>query len=385
MREKTLLQKARKVLSDTWGSDVHLSVLEQNNEHQHVLRLAVQGVTPDEPQTLVLKRWRWEDEERFSAEFSASHFFNDWAGLEFIATVLGNESLVPQVYGGDKHAGFVLIEDLSGRKPLQDALWGQNPSKATEVLIRYGKLLGLLHGTTFGHLDTYSKIRDQLGADHPPQAQNYLLGMQRAAEALTKIDVDVPQSAQDDIRNAAGILSQPGKFLTYTHGDPVFSNIIDWQGSWWLIDFEAARFRHALLEGIYPRMFFPTSGLKYVLRIPEETWRQTEAAYRQTLSQYCDAARDDADYGTALTAACAFWALEFCQRWLEKALVGDAPAVMLKRIRQCIVTHTETFVVTSREFQTMVRLGAVFEALGTKLGARWIEEDCDLPFYPAFR
>jgi hypothetical protein len=132
-------------------------------------------------------------------------------------------------------------------------------------------------------------------------------------------------------------------------------------------------------------MFFPTSGLKYVLRIPEETWRQAETAYRQTLSQYCSAARDDANYGTALTAASAFWALDLCQRWLEKALVGDLLSVMLKRIRQCIVTHTETFVVTSREFQTMVHLGAVFEALGTKLGARWTEEDCDLPFYPAFR
>jgi hypothetical protein len=218
------------------------------------------------------------------------------------------------------------------------------------VLIRYGKLLGLLHGTTFGHLDTYSKIRDMLGADHPLQAPNYLNVMQSAVDALTKIDVEVSQSAHDDIRNAAAILSQPGKFMSFTHGDPVFSNIIDWQGSWRLINFKAVRFRHALWEGIYPRMFFPTSGLKYVLRIPEETWRQAETAYRQALSQYCDAARDDSNYGRAVTAACVFWALDFCQRWFESTIVGNALSVMVKRIRQCIIARAETLVVTSREF-----------------------------------
>ena len=102
------------------------------------------------------------------------------------------------------------------------------------------------------------------------------------------------------------MLSQPADFSAFTHGDPVFGNIIDWQGHWHLIDFKAAGLRHALLDGAYPRMFFPTSGLKFVLRLPEDVWQEAESANRKELSQYIPAPKDVSIFGPAMIAACAF-------------------------------------------------------------------------------
>jgi tRNA A-37 threonylcarbamoyl transferase component Bud32 len=385
MDNKRLLKQAEKILTETWDQEVHLSLIEQQDEHRQVMQFAVHGNSPGTPQTVILKRRRLEGEERFSDEFGDSHFLNDWAGLEFLAAVFGDGSLAPKRYAGDKNTGILLMEDISGEDPFQDAFWGKEPSKAAQVMVRYGEGLGLLHGKTIGHQDLYCKIREQLGGNETSSFQNYFHNMRTAAASLDILHVEVPQAAQEELHQAAQILSQPGNFSAFTHGDPVFGNMIEWRGSRRLIDFEAANFRHALLEGVYPRMFFPTSGLKYVLRIPENIWRQAERAYRKVLCQYCAAASDDAIYGDAISAACAFWVLDICRGWLESAVLADTPAVMRKRIRQCIISRAETFIKTSQEFQRMLRLGDFFDQFVTKLRSQWTDEECDLPFYPAFR
>jgi len=385
MQEQTFLSEAEKVLSKAWGDDLRLTILDQQAEHEHVLRLAVEGAALDRPQTVILKRWRIPGEERFSAEFSASHFFNDWAGLEFLSTVLGDETLTPKIYAGNQTHGFFLMEDLAGTEPLSDTLWNQNRAQATAVLIRYGEFLGRLHGKTWEHLDTYTNIRQGLGREYPLPQPDYLLSLQEAVNTMEKLNFKIPSSARDDLSETANFLSQPENLLTFTHGDPVLSNIIAQPGSWRLIDFEAARFRPALLEGSYPRLYFPTSGLKNVFRIPEALWRQAETAYRNVFSHYHPAAKNDAVYGTGMMAACVFWVLDFCHGWLERALVGSGPPVMIKRIRQCMIARSETLIKTSLEFQGSVNIRNMVEKAVQKWRASWPAEDCDLPVYPAFR
>jgi tRNA A-37 threonylcarbamoyl transferase component Bud32 len=384
MSEQTLLSKVESALSNAWGGSVQLSFKQRIEEHPHVARLTVQKAPASAPKNVMLKRSRGEGEERFSPEFSAGHFFNEWVNMEFMSTLLGDQSPAAQIYAGDQTEVFFVTEDLGDNVPLKQALWGGDASKATQVLIHYGELLGRLHGETASHFDDYTHIQHRLNPNYALPTENYLDYFRNPVRKLESLGIELPPSALDDIHEAAGKLSQPNSFSAFTHGDPVFSNIIDWQGRWRFIDFEAARFRNALLEGIYPRMFFPTSGLRDVLRIPEAVWRQSESAYRTVLSQYLPVASDDALYGSALTAACAFWVLTFCETWLERAIVGNVPPEMLNRIRQCAIARFEIWVTTSQEFQSLTSLGDFFEGLAAKFRAQWPGDACNLPLYPAF-
>lgn len=384
MLEKSLLAKVERALSDTWGGDVRLSFLSNFEEHPHVVRLTVAQAPTSAPSTVILKRWRAEGEERYDPGFSAIGLHNDWASMEFLANIMGDESPGPRVYVGNMDEGYIVMEDLTGPDSLAHALQNGTSAEAAQALVMYGELLGRLHGKTAGHLDLYIEMRKRLKTGYHFLPENYFEIFEGIIAALKGSAIDVPPVALRDIQEAASILSQPGEFTAFTHGDPVFSNIINHQGHWRLIDFEAARLRHALYEGAYLRMLFPTSGLLYVNRIPESIWHPAEAAYRATLSEYLPAAKDISCYGSAITAACAFWILSFCGSWLERAMGGESDPGRLSHIRQCIIARCELFVATTQEFQSMVNLGEFIASLTDELRSQWPQSDCELPLYPAF-
>src|SRR5664279_5243947 len=112
MSEQTLLSKVESALSSAWGGSVQLSFKEQIEEHPHVARLTVQKAPASAPKTVMLKRSRGEGEERFNPEASLSHFFNEWANIEFLSTLLGDQFLAPKIYAGDQTEGFFVTEDM---------------------------------------------------------------------------------------------------------------------------------------------------------------------------------------------------------------------------------------------------------------------------------
>ena len=378
-------QAVENVLSTAWNGAVCLGHPQLIEEHAHVTRLTVLQAPPGTPKTVILKRWRSAEDERFDPDFSASHLFNDWASLEFLGQVFGPASPAPQFYAGDQEQGFFVIEDLQGALPLSQTFWGEDAPKATRALVRYAEVLGQLHGLTLGQSEIFNAVRKQLGDEFLPEAQNYTHFFQQSVEVLERLGFQLSPAALADVQQAAEILSQPGVFFAFTHGDPVFSNVIETLGRLRLIDFESARFRHALWEGAYPRMLFPTSGLNYVYRIPETTWRQAELVYRSVLSQHCPAAMDDTTYGLAMTAACACWALALCQGplSLQTAIVSTAPWV--NELRQRMVARLELFVLTTQEFASLEALGDGFATLLADVQSRWPAEAGELPFYPVFQ
>lgn len=384
MLERSLLAKVERALSDAWGGGVRLSFLANFKEHPHVARLTVAQAPTATPATVILKRWRVEGEERYDPGFSRIGLHNDWASMEFLANVMGDESPGPRVYVGNIDEGFIVMEDLAGQDSLAEALQNGDTAEATQALIMYGRLLGQLHGKTVRHLGLYTEMRKHLNTDYHSQPENYIEIFGGIVAALRDSAIGVPTVALRDIQRAAELLSRPGDFAAFTHGDPVFSNIINHQGHWRLIDFEAARLRHALYEGAYLRMLFPTSGLVYVQRISESIWRQAEAAYRATLSEFLPAAKDTSRYGPATTAACAFWILSFCGGWLERAMGGESDPGRLSHIRRCIIARCELFIATTQEFQSLGGLGEFVAGLTDQFRSQWPQTDCELPLYPAF-
>jgi len=108
--------------------------------------------------------------------------------LEFLSNLLGEDSPAPHVYAGNRTLGFLILEDLPGTDRLHLTLYGNDPTAATQALVRY-------------------------------------------AETLERLDFKLSRAALKDVEQAANILSNPGAFSAFTHGDPVFSNIIESQGA----------------------------------------------------------------------------------------------------------------------------------------------------------
>ena len=384
MLDKLVLSNVERSLSNAWGGDVRLVFQEDFEEHPHVMRLAVSQAPASAPSTVILKKSRTEGEERDRSSDSSIPFFNDWASLEYLRSILGNESFAPQVFAGDKQKGFFVMEDLGDGPSLENALWNGDFSEAAQAMVQYGELLGILHGKSVGRSNQFSQIRERLDPRFSLKQEDYSQLFEIFTSNLKSLKVEFTPSVLDELREGGKLLSHPGGLSVFTHGDPVLGNILNRGGRWRLIDFEAARFRNALIEGVYPRMFFPTSGLAYVMRIPEQVWRQAESAYRTKLEEYVPAAGENTLFGPALTASCAFWILNLCNGWLEHAIAGDLPPERVHRVRQCIIARCESFIKASQEFHCMPGLCGAVEKMVVFLSAQWSQEDRNLPFYPAF-
>jgi len=385
MPEASLLAEAESALAQVWGGAVKLAIEQSWEDHPHVSRVTVQSAPAAAPATVILKRARDVERDQLVPGFSAQRLMIEWANNRFLAAKLGDEVLLPRIYAADAHRGYLIMEDLGTTEPLNDALWGKNPQAAAQVMVRYGALLGRLHGKTAGQRDEFIHMQRQLNPNYLHPVENYWDILQPALETLKRAGIDLPTGAVKDVRAAADKLTDPGDFSSFIHGDPVHSNILEQAGRWGIIDLEGGVFRHALIEGAYPRLVFPTTGLMYMQRLPDAVWRQSEAAYRAGLQPYIPAAADDAIFGAHMTAACAFWALVFCRRWLERALAGADPEDRTLHLRRCVLLRCEQFCLTAHEFGQLPHLEKVFAALVTRLHSQWPEETYTMPLYPSFQ
>lgn len=378
------LFKVEQVLSAAWRGEVRLAQLHSYDDHPHVSRLNVVQAPAGAPETVFLKRARAEGEDRFDAGCSIDQLFNDWASLEFLHSVFSAEPICPRLIAGSREAGLLVLEDLTGERPLEQLLQAGKAGQAARALVDYARLLGRLHGGTAGRLAGFVAARQRFHSEESALPENYVDEFRYQTDDLARLGLPVPPPALLELQQAANRLTQPGDFCAFTHGDAVFSNIIERQGRLQLLDFEAGRFRHALYEGAFLRMHFPTSGLLYVRRIPDAVWRQAETAYRETLSVFLPAVKDDACFGPAITAACAFWVLSFYAVWLERASDEGIDADRLAHLRRCLIMRGELFAATTREFHCMPQLGEYVVSVVSRLRAQWQPTDCELPLYPAF-
>jgi hypothetical protein len=72
-----------------------------------------------------------------------------------------------------------------------------------------------------------------------------------------------------------------------------------------LIDFEFGRLGHALMDGTYGRMIFPSCWCAN--RLPSRLVSKMEAVYRTELVKGCPEAQEDRIFERALVSVCGFW------------------------------------------------------------------------------
>jgi hypothetical protein len=244
--------------------------------------------------------------------------------------------------------------------------------------------LGQMHARTSGQEARYQAIRDALGPRPtlpPPWLDRTAT---RLHEWLAATVVAPDAGLEADLATLRAALTAPGPFNALTHGDPCLDNWIYHGDRLRLFDFEFSEFGHALCDGVYGRIHFPTCWC--VDQIPYPIVLNMEAAYRAALIPGCPAAADDTLYHQAVVVGCAFHGIN--GNWwvpIARLMSEDIPGPEGRAsIRARVLFRLTVLGRVTLEYRHLEALGATVRALVVRLRTLWPESTV-MPYYPAFR
>ena len=368
------------------------------DRRNQLLRCHLTQAPPGAPATVMVKRRRPGDYDSDAHDAPATQgLYRDWAGLEFLSALSmelgGDIAGSPRFYAGDRAAGFVIMEDLGSARGLDDHLLNGTADEAERGLLMLAAALGRMHAATTGRESAYMRIRGALGpGDGPAARAANAAEVARAGESLadrcTAACVTPAPGLTQDVVAPAAAVADPGPFLAYTHGDPCPDNTVVSLSSRGyptdalrLFDYEIGGYRHALWDGVYGRVRFPTCWC--VRDLPEALVERMEVTYRAELVRGCPEAADDRLYTRALVQSCAAWVLTTLGRSLASALDADSEWGVATQ-RQRILLRLRVFADLSRRSGCLEALGETAGRLGEALGARWGTDPPPMDLYPAF-
>jgi hypothetical protein len=343
------------------------------------------------PTTVIVKCARQTEEFPYDPDdLTPGHwtpgFLRDWLGTQFLSAVPGDPPSGPRFYGGDRARGFFVIEDLGDGGSLADLLLGDDPARAEQGLLAFAAALGRMHAATIGQADTFHALCRAL-ALAPDQvamqtARDARADVRRLVGWCDALGVRPAPGFETDIEAACACIQSPGPFLAYTHGDPCPDNNRLTPDGLRLFDFEHGAFRHALFDGVYGRLPFPTCWC--VNRLPPPLPAQMEAAYRAELAAACPEASDAATFCRETAAVCAAWLLTTMEWSFEETLQADRPWG-ISSLRQRIPLRLHSFADTAEAWGILTALGRTARDMAVRLEQLWGQEIEPMPLYPAFR
>ncbi|MCW3053971.1 MAG: phosphotransferase, partial [Chthonomonadales bacterium] len=257
------------------------------------------------------------------------------------------------------------------------------------ALVALARRLGAMHASAMGKDAQSRAIRHNLSPEwvangiKSPEAQQEAREKQASnfADSCRGLGIEVDEAAQQELLAALLRVDEPGPFLTFLHCDPCPDNDFYQDGELRLIDFEFSAFGHALRDGIYGRLPFPTCWCANT--VPAATVREMEDAYRLELADVCPEIREDERFLEEATAVAASWTIGTVQWHLKEALEEDR-TWGIAGTRARIFTRITMLLDTARSADQMPALCSVLEKALTELQSRW-PEATPLPLYPAFR
>ncbi len=381
----TLMSITEQVLIRSFNSVVRLGTGEplDASPRSTVYRYAVDEGPHGIPSSVIVKRagGAGETYDPDAADGPAPRLFNEWAGLQFLDHLSGAHSPAARFYGGDRAAGLVVLEDLGTSAHLDGILLGDNPTAAEDALIDLATTLGRMHALTIGKDQAYHQIRAALGPLEPAIASyDWLAPRFRAmADAL---GIAPQPGTEADLETLRAVLHHPGPFLAYTHGDACPDNCLRVGNTVRLFDFEGGYLRHALIDGVFGRLHFPSCWC--VGRLPASIPPRLEEVYRTALTQGCPAAADDTLFDCAVVEACIYWLIRFDRVYPLATFLERDEEWDRATIRQRLLFRFAIVARTVQESGYLEALGATIGAMTARLQSLWAIDTAPMPSYPAF-
>jgi hypothetical protein len=147
-----------------------------------------------------------------------------------------------------------------------------------------------------------------------------------------------------------------------------------------LIDYEFARPSHAMLDGIYWRIGFPTCWCAG--RTPDDVATRVDATYRMELGSSIPLALDDTAYHIELTYMSAVWLFTCLSRRLDQALKGDETWGIWS-IRGRLLWYLEAVIEMTAAASVLPGINETAQGWLSELRLRW-PDATPLGLYPAF-
>jgi hypothetical protein len=364
--------------------------------HAAVFRLHVAAPGAD---TIVLKQAHRSDDAPFDPEDQAPNgrarrLWNEWAGLEFL-TRRNGRLVTPRFLGGDRHLGFVLLEDLGRGSSLAELLLASDHDPAVRGLKGYASALATIHTETFSRADEYYGLRRAHGPIDRRAPRIVGFAWDRLLDGLSSMDGGfiVPAGSGNTARLIDARIGDPGAFLAYSPNDCCpDNNRVYADGSVRLFDLEFGDCRHALLDVGYFHSTMPTCWC--VRRLPDGLADRLVDHYRRELIASTPAGLDEIEdrFDRDLAACRAQWAIRAAAGHLirlQKA-EDDRPRYWSDRDfwfcsqRQLLGFRLEQLqraAELSPELGPLAEFAVVARAV---LVTRWGEVE-DVDVYPAFR
>jgi len=394
--DPSLIIIAERLLTEAWAGKVQIGEVEPLREDK-CYRFVITDAPDGMPASVIVKKALAEPGIPLDPDSTQGNpsqlLLEEWAGLEFLNSVLPDTGLIPKFYVGDRSACVVVSEDLGTGSSLVDALQGTNPDYARECLTMHAQALAELHAHTLGHEALYRQIRDALGPRGVPRDWKLwgnLLDTQgwgdlRALEGelrkgFERIGQQVAPAFWDEYAYLTAAFEGPSPFRAYVHNDSCPDNTFITPGRLRLIDFERGGYHQCLLDAAYCRLSMP--HCYWANRLPEDVAPAVERAYRKRLSQALPEAGDDRAFAMGMTEACAYWIISNGMWMVHRDFENDFTWGSATW-RQRVLLRLEQFAATAEEFAHLPVMGAAARETVQRLRSHWT---CDpMPFYPAFR
>ncbi len=305
-------------------------------------------------------------------------FAREWAAIGHLHRAGGNHA--PAMLAGDREGGLLVLEDLgSEHLSLAAPLTGSDAAQAEHALTQSAATFGRMHADTACAIREYINFFQQEFPAMPPPAMLGYSWIDTGRKRMIQYtgDDSVPSGELDFVRER---IRCPGPWLALTHGDGCPDNIMLVGNTARLIDFEAARPGHSLLDLVSRRLAFPSCWCAG--RTPAEISTRTETVYRNELARTVPQALDDRMFATEFATVSVAWLMRSVGRRLTDCLDRDRQWGLCGT-RSRLLWHLEaTIDLTGR-----ADILPGFRRTATKwlqdLRTRW-HRSSPVPLYPAF-
>lgn len=384
----SIIATAERLLSDRFTSSIHFGngIDLSSSKRSLVYRFPIVEGSHETPASVIVKVVNPTEKAPYDpaiADTPAWTLFNEWAALQFLQLVPGADGLAPRLYVADKTAGMLIIEDLGEGKRLDQFLLGNDAQAAEQALLDFAIVHGRLHALTMQHSDEFARLRESLGPSvwlRDDGCYTWIADVFHTA--VTTLDIAPLAGVEEELEHVKEALAQPGPFRTFIQGDSCPDNCLYTPKGLYLIDFEGAIVSHALREGLYGRMHFPTCWCVY--RLPEPVIERMEQVYRAELVKGCPVAADDVLYYRAVVDVCAFWIMDGFRTFSLSKLLQQDRWIIAASDRQRFMTRATIFVRTAERFGHLPALCGTMRIMLDRLHALWGIDETAMAYYPAF-